>query len=457
MNASRPSLGSALWDGFASLRLTIVLLLLLAATSILGTLIPQNEAPATYRAIFGDTGYRFFRALDLFDMYHSWWFQILVLLLAVNLIVCSAERISRQWALLAGKLPPPEPRRFEGVEARMTFEAPQDPAALAALFEPLIRRRVGRVEGRGTETGGRFLFAESGRWSRWGVYAVHGSVLLLLLGGLIGSRFGFDGFVNIPEGETVQTIQLRNTGERIRLPFAIRCESFQVSFYPSGAPSEFRSRLVILEEGREVLRRDILVNDPLEYRGITIYQSSYGTLPGREVRLSFTSRDTGMVYTREMKPGDEFAIPEGLGTFVLLDQRPNASFRGSPVGDAFVGRLVPPQGEPVEVLLPIRFPTFDRMRRGEVVIAVEEVKQRYSTGLQVNRDPGVPVVYAGFVLMLIGCYVTFFRSHRQVGLRLEPHGGGSRVSLAMTANKNRLALPPAVERLAQELRRLCNA
>ncbi len=454
MTVSRSSLGSALWDGLASLRLTIALLLLLATTSILGTLIPQNEAPATYRAIFGETGYRFFRALDLFDMYHSWWFQILVLLLAVNLIVCSAERISRQWTLLAGKRPLPDPRRFAGVETSSTFAMPQEPAALAARCEPLLRRRVGPVLVRGTETGGRFLYAESGRWSRWGVYAVHGSVLLLLVGGLIGSRFGFDGFVNIPEGETVQTIQLRNTGERLRLPFAIRCESFQVSFYPTGAPSEFRSRLVILEEGREVLRRDILVNDPLEHRGITIYQSSYGTLPGREVQLSFTSRETGMVYTRQMKPGDEFALPEDLGTFVLLDLRPNASFRGSPVGDAFVGRLVPPQGEPVEVLLPVRFPTFDRMRRGEVVIAVEEVKQRYYTGLQVNRDPGVPMVYAGFVLMLVGCYVTFFRSHRQVGLRLDPEGGGSRVSLAMTANKNRMALPAALERLAQELRRL---
>jgi len=453
MTASRSSVGAALREGFASIRLTIVLLLLLAGTSILGTLIPQNEAPATYRALFGDTGYRFFRALDLFDLYHSWWFQLLALLLAVNLVVCSAERVSRQWALLTGKTPVPDPRRFEGAEARAAFEDPREPAALLAAVEPLFRRRFRRVAVRETQTGGRFLFGESGRGSRWGVYAVHASVLLLLVGGLIGSRFGFDGFVNIPEGETVQTIQLRNTGERLRLPFAIRCESFTVRFYETGAPSEFRSRLVLLEEGREVLRRDILVNDPLEYRGITIYQSSYGTLPGREVQLSFTSRETGMIYTREMKPGDEFAIPEGLGTFVLLDLRPNASFRGSPVGDAFVGRLIPREGEAVEVLLPVRFPTFDRMRRGEVVIAVEEVKQRHYTGLQVNRDPGVPVVYAGFVLMLVGCYVTFFRAHRQAGLRLEPHGGGSRVVLAMTANKNRAALPSAVERLARELRR----
>ncbi|MFZ1200677.1 MAG: cytochrome c biogenesis protein ResB, partial [Desulfobacterales bacterium] len=59
-----------LWGFFASVKLTVVLLLTLAATSIIGTLVPQNESPENYRRAFGDFFYRLFETLDVFDMYH---------------------------------------------------------------------------------------------------------------------------------------------------------------------------------------------------------------------------------------------------------------------------------------------------------------------------------------------------------------------------------------------------
>jgi hypothetical protein len=116
------------------------------------------------------------------------------------------------------------------------------------------------------------------------------------------------------------------------------------------------------------------------------------------------------------------------------------------VGDAFIGALTPPGGAPEEIVLPVRFPTFDRMRRGEVVIAVDEFKERHYTGLQVNQDPGVDVVYVGFVLMILGCYVTFFTSHQQVCIEAVRQGARTRVTVSGTANKNKAAVnagPPA--------------
>jgi cytochrome c biogenesis protein len=94
-----------------------------------------------------------------------------------------------------------------------------------------------------------------------------------------------------------------------------------------------------------------------------------------------------MVYTKDMKIGQEIAIPEDLGTFVLTELRHQAQFRGHPVGDAFIGRLTPPNGSPLEVILPVRFPTFDKMRRGEVVIAVDQFKERYSRVCRSTRTP----------------------------------------------------------------------
>ena len=77
---------SKIWNFFTSVKLTIVLLLSLATTSIIGTLIPQNEDPQDYFQAFGGVFYQLFNLLDLFDMYHSWWFQLLIVSLTLNII-----------------------------------------------------------------------------------------------------------------------------------------------------------------------------------------------------------------------------------------------------------------------------------------------------------------------------------------------------------------------------------
>ena len=94
---------SKIWDFFSSVKLTIVLLLSLAATSIIGTLIPQNENPAAYLKAFGGYLFRLFDILDLFDMYHSWWFQLLLILLTINIIVCSIPDVSQPADIICQK------------------------------------------------------------------------------------------------------------------------------------------------------------------------------------------------------------------------------------------------------------------------------------------------------------------------------------------------------------------
>jgi cytochrome c biogenesis protein len=103
------------------------------------------------------------------------------------------------------------------------------------------------------------------------------------------------------------------------------------------------------------------------------------------------------------------------------------------------------------VILPLRFPSFDKMRRGEVVITIAEHESRFATGLQVTADPGVGVVYAGFVAMLVGCFATFFLSHQHLCVDVERQGSGCRVTVSGAANKNRLAVQALVQRLAGQL------
>lgn len=462
-----PGFLDGIWNFFASIRLTVVVLISLAILSIIGTLIPQNQSPAEYFEAFGPFVYQIMTTLDIFDMYHSWWFQGLILMLAVNIIICSIDRLHRTWRIIFPKTASFNLDQFRQRKSRMDFKVGATGQQLQVPYKAHLEKVFGkcRLE---TQGSGYVFTVEKGRWTRLGVYGVHLSVVVLLIGALVGSMSGFDGYVNIVEGEGTSTIHLRNTGAPMNLPFTIRCDDFQVQYYEGGQrPKEYRSSLTILENGRPVLKKDILVNDPLSYKGITIYQSSFGkadavtetpapTAAPEKIEISFRSMESGMQYDRTMKLGQPVDLPEGLGRFVITGYEAAAQFKGMDLGPVLKGSLTPDQGEPQEIMLPLRFPKFDAMRQGKVVISVAEplpqAEQRFFTGLQVNSDPGVPLVYAGFILMIAGCVVTFFMSHQRLVVEVQPARKGSEVMVAGTSNKGKYAFQQKMRRLADLLK-----
>ena len=460
-----------IWKFFISVKLTVSLLLTLAATSIIGTLIPQNASPEAYFQKFGPFLYRLFDLLNIFDMYHSWWFQLLLLLLTCNIIACSVERLSSTWKIIFPKKTSFKRSIFEKIKQNEQFTDRRTPEKLEPAFTAVIQKAFGAPYIERTDTG-LTIFAEKWRWTRLGVYIVHISILFMIVGAMIGSLFGFTGFVNIPEGERSDRVQLRNSNQVQPLGFEIQNNDFQVSFYPNGTPKEFRSNLTIRENNQDILSRDIIVNDPLRYKGISIFMASYGEIaPERppapaispdDIQLSFRVNASGMVYKRKAEIGKPLDIPEGMGKFVLMEFRESAAFMGQNIGQALVGILTPPGGQPVEVTLPIHFPKFDRMRRGNVVISVvhqhkhEQTQQkpediRYYSGLEVVKDPGVWVVYTGFIIMIVGILITFFMSHQQVCIDISKKGQKSHIRVVGKANKNRLGMERTTKNLARAL------
>jgi len=455
-------------------KLTVVLLLSIAVTSIIGTVIPQNENPAAYFREYGEFFYKLFSQLGIFDMYHSWWFQLLIILLTLNIVVCSIERLSATWKIVFVKNPPFNISRFRKLSQKESFDNTHKLEDLRKIFEPFIVKRFGYNRVERTEKG-FCIFAEKWRWTRLGVYTVHLSVVILLIGSLIGSVFGFVGYVNIPEGEKVDSIQLRNIDKKQKLDFEISCEDFDVSFYRNGAPKEYRSSLTIIDGGKPVYQKDIVVNDPLRYKGINIFQSSYGQMPSdaqkkkiqskdsqKEIQLNFMSKKTGTAYQVKAVVGIPLDIPEEIGQFVIVEHKEAALFGGQDIGEAYVGKLTPKDGNPVEILLPLHFPQFDKMRKGAVIISVagqeaetfrpdKKPEMWYYTGLQVTKDPGVWVVYTGFIVIIIGCFITFFMSHQRLCVEVIKKGKKSSVIVTGTANKNKLGMENKIKRIAQHL------
>ena len=198
MKTANPSkrMLDTLWDIFASVKLTVVILTLLATTSVLGTLIPQKADPSFYIRAYGEFAYRLMEVFDILGMFYSWWFQTLIGILSINITVCTIKRWPSIWRIVSSKNLLVETIKKKSPIGR--FSDSRNPDELLPLYKAYIGKKYSRVE-ISSEKPGMLIVAEKGRWTRLGVPAVHLSIVIILAGALIGSFLGFDGFVNIPE------------------------------------------------------------------------------------------------------------------------------------------------------------------------------------------------------------------------------------------------------------------
>jgi len=442
------------WEFFSSLKLAIVTLILLAVTSIVGTVLPQTATPQENLERFGASWYKLFAALDFFDMYHSWWFLTLLTLFAINLACCSIKRLPRVWRQVSQTETAPDESFFAALANRQQWQMPYaeehlQPRVAAFLTREFSRPVVAKVAGR------VHLFAQRAPWARFGVYVTHLSILVIFIGAIIGTAGGYKAYVNIPEGGGSSQVWPRGGQQPIELGFEVVCDRFAVEFYPgSQRPKEFTSDLRVLENGQEVLRKTIEVNDPLSYRGITFYQSSYGPMGDPQFRFRVRERASGEDVSLQLRRGEVVQLPGGKA-FRVVDA--TASFQG--MGPAARVEVLPgvthvhraQERHPTFVVLQA-YPDFDARRGGDYIFSLLEQQQRYYTGLQVAKDPGVWVVWSGCLLMVAGCLAAFCLSHRRIWVTLQPDGSQTRITLGGAAHRNQPAFELWFEDFQQRLR-----
>lgn len=332
---------------FSSLKLTIPLLIVLAALSVIGTLITQQASEHEYIHRYGETTYSILKGLGLFNMYHSWWFIGVLILLAINLIACSWKRLPGVWQQ--------------------------------------VRK------------------AKSG-YARLGTYLTHLSVLLILVGGLIGAIWGAKGYVQILEGETVKGVLPRKSQWMMQpLRFEVRCDAFRVDFYPDGSPREYVSTLTFFEGGRAVLDHvPMRVNHPISYKGLNFYQASYGIsmLPVVEVR---EKGGKGASHTMQLRQGEAQPIPGTQAQLGFMQYR--EAVHGH--GEAVLLVLFPPDSEPEPFRLFKHNSGMGNLQVGDFAFIFKDIEKKDYTVIEVAHDPGVPIVWVGCSLLVIGMVVTF--------------------------------------------------
>ncbi len=432
---------NSIWTFFASVKLALFVLFILAIASIIGTVIPQNSPVDVYVKQYGENMARLFQILDIPDMYNSWWFTTMLFLLALNLTVCTIERLPSVWRMVVldnlktdlGRLSKMQPNK-----QLITSKLPEEAAVQ-------VRAGLHDKGWKSTEAardGGILLFAQKAPWTRLGVYIVHTSILVIFAGAMIGSYFGYKGSVMIPETRSTDTIYEFGTRNPIKLGFEVFCNRFTLSHYPNGAPKEFRSDLVIVDDGgKEVARKSIIVNDPLSYKGHTFYQSSYQSY--EKFLITLVNNETKNKELFLIEPGKQVQWDAEKVAFGII----NRGMTDTP--GKFTYKIWFSGGDTSEPFWIIEGDTTVINESGKAYTF--SMKEFYATGLQVTKDPGVWCVYIGCGLMLFGLMIAFFFSHRRVWVYISRENDQTSVRVTGNTNKNKPAFDKNFETVSHTI------
>ena len=430
----RPLLRLVAW--IADLRVAIVLLLVIAVASGIGTAIPQKESEAFYHQLYDPAPWLGLvrgdgvLGLQLDHVYSSGWFLALLAWLGLALLLCSWRR---QWPALQASLrwiDYREPRQLSKLSVAETLPSPDAEADLSHL-ENLLSRRGWQVR----QQPGR-LAARRGVAGRVGPLLVHAGMVLLMVGASWGALGGQRLEQFLAPGHDLELMDSRGN---TRLTVAL--DRFAIQRDPAGRPEQFTSNLRILPpaaaEGAPAPPAEeaqISVNHPLRTRGITLYQADW-SLAAIDLQLGRSP-----VLQLPLQP-----FPQ-LGEQVwglILPTRPDGS---EPVLLALAS-----EDGPVDVYGPDGSSLASLVPGGEAVevrgIPIRVAGVLPASGILLKRDPGVPLVYTGFAVALLGGGLSLIAT-RQIWAVADQ----GRLHVAGLCNRNLTAFAAELPLLLQDLK-----
>jgi len=454
-----PKQKNPFWSFFASVYLTITLLVFTVVLSIIGTFIPQQDAAREFAQGIPPGLASFLQTMQVFDLFHSVWFFLLMLLLSLNLIVCSLNRWPLTWKQFRGAPLSWEEGLFRGLAPERIFLSDEDVGTITGRLEGLLNRKYRKIGKTQEKEDAVIISGERGRYSRFAVYVVHLSLQLLILGALMGAFWGWEGYVNIGEGETADAIDLKGGKGAKALPFTIRCDKFLVEFYENGVPRTYRSDLTFSKDGKTIYQGPLLVNHPVSLEGVRVYQASYGSSPDGRASLAFVRAGQEEKIIK-VGPGESFSLPGKEGTVHIVRLEENLMQMGPAVkilvrsGQGEVTFWVFLHIDKIREMNPgvtEQVPMFNPALFKPYIFVLKGIEERYYTGLQVSSDPGAPLMAAAAVLMIVGLMGTFFSSHRRIWIKIQQLGEKTRISVAARTNKHPVVLDREVRQLAEKI------
>lgn len=450
-----------LWQTIGAIKTGVILLIVTVIVSAVGTLIlqrPATDVDEIQRA-YSPQMLRLLDGLGLTDIFHAWWFVLLLCLVSLSIIAASIQRFPTAWRFYSRPYKSPDETFRKALPLQATINIPDEETGLAAAERAF--HKAGLKPERIVRKRSFSLFGERHRISEMAVYIVHASLLLIFLGGIVDALYGWRGFVSLTRGQ--QSSQVQQNGTARTLPFALRCDGAGQENYADGTPKRWWSKLAVIEGGREVQRKQIVVNDPLVYRGIRFYQASYGRT-GKIDKLVLTAAPANAPgQTKEIALGQGETVPldqdttvrlaEFIPDYVVQDGQIYA--RSNDLENPAAHLIVESRktGKSINVWLP-PIAGFEQNAASPYRFEGTDVQMAYYTGLEVSHEPGQWAVWAGVILMGIGLAFVFYIVHIRIwAVPVQDASGHLTLWVGGVANRNKDVFQQRFRKLVQEIER----
>lgn len=380
-----------IFKSIADLRFAIFILLIIASFSIIGTVIEQDQSIEIYKLnypltnkIFGFLSWDIIIQFGLDHIYKTWWFIVLIVLFGISLLTCTllqqfpSLKIARRCQFF----------RTTKQFCRLNISTNLKHFIFSQLLSKIKEKRYSVFQQK------NIFYCYKGLIGRIAPIIVHFSMILILTGSIIGSITGFKAQEIIPKTETFHIQNILNYGQFTFIPkVSLRVNDFWITYTKQTTITQFYSDISFLNiDGNETRRKTIFVNSPAKYNGIDYYQTDWN-VSGVRVKLKnslnfqypFINLSTNQekVWLTWVNTNEHL----NNGLTLLIDNLQGYCSAYDKFGK-FIGNIELNE-------------TFELNKSLTLIDIIS------STGLQIKADPGIFLIYLGFLLLMISTLISY--------------------------------------------------
>ncbi len=425
-------LGQGLWRLLTSVDFAVVQIIFLSILAVVGMTLQQlpdfafrspgdyaaamDEIRARYDPVLGPAAVGVLERLGAFAIFKSAIFGMALVVLVVSIVVCTLDRTPRLWRdVSAIRVSQPEPFFDPSLPDRAAMSG-----VSASDVARVVRGRGFRVRQAGDADGTRHVYGDRHQYTKMATLFTHLGLILFLLAAAVTSRFGDEQGLVVPEGEALTVQPIGTPGLLL-----VKNLGFEAPGFETGMPSDFTTDLAVFQDGQEIARKTIRVNDPLAIGGYTFHQNGFGPAPHLVIRdvegkplwdaqVPMTDSAGGSPYVTMAVPGRDFGLQllltrddQGRGVVLVLPYRI--------LGEAADGPIV-------QNLTPVTLLRGDTRVSDELGVSLELTDFGEYTLLIAKRDPGQGIVWLAFASLITGIAITFYLPRRRIWARVAPDG-----------------------------------
>lgn len=375
----------------ADLRFAITILLIIASASIIGTVIEQDQSIETYKLnypltnrVFGFLSWDIILKFGFDHVYTTWWFITFILLFGISLLTCTflqqlpSLKIAKRCQFF----------RLTNQFRLLNISTKLQNLSLTKLLFRIKESQYSIFQQKD------IAYCYKGLIGRIAPIIVHFSMILILLGAVFGSLNGFKAQEIVPKTETFHIQNVLSNGQLTQIPnVSARVNDFWITYTKQTTVSQFYSDISILNvDGSEIERKTIFVNSPIKYEGVDYYQTDWNLIGLRVQTNDETISQYPLVSVLNNRSKVwltwiPFDTELKTGVTILVDNLEGYASVYNDTG-TFLGNL-----------------ELNETFNSNLPITLTDIIS--STGLQIKSDPGIPLIYAGFFLLMVSTLISY--------------------------------------------------